>query len=155
MAAPYLRTTRFVGEFGTLIVEESPDPTEVRLEMQDKHRDPCSICLSLDEWKALIALPYLHRDDQHPGDVPPDGVYESVEFIDEHSVLHIIELSGDQIRLKMIPDTANCDEEALIVDLTIEQWDHLCGLDYVRAQQNSEQVPPGPRLVLPTDPSVH
>jgi hypothetical protein len=117
------------------------------------------IDLTASEWRTLISLPYADRSEMHPAEVPPAQVCESITFLGEWAKLVVSEMpSGDTVRFSM-NDVRNADEaRELWIDLSHQEWNYLCGLDYVNDSSEREkhvQRQPSPLDSVPDDSPVH
>jgi hypothetical protein len=149
-----LRSASFIGEHGILTIRECGDRSVVQLLMQDTSvgADRHLIELTATEWAELTNLPYLNRPDCERREQPPNGVLETLTFIEDRTTLTIEEMpTGDSIRFRMNYGEMPEQDEPFI-DLTLEQWEYLGGLDYVCVTAPSAKPA---QLCLPSDSGVH
>jgi hypothetical protein len=135
--AKALRSTVIVDNGVTLEICECADRETVQLVFEDAtvpDADGRYLILDAAEWHRLVTLPFLVDEGPRTerSAQPPAGVRKTLTLIDGSHTLEIRE-SPDGHCVQMCARGCNREElrEVILITLNAEQWQHLCGLDYV------------------------
>ena len=130
-----LRSARFIAEGASLEVRECADRTQIQLVAETDRpvaSDQYLLTLSASDWAQLIKLPYLDRSECERLEQPPVNVVETFTLVEDRTSLEVRERPGRPGLLIIVRDIDDGDEDGTSIELTAEQWQYLCGLDYVR-----------------------
>jgi hypothetical protein len=138
-----LRSARFIAEGASLEVRECADRTQIQLVAESRPiaSDQYLLTLSASDWAKLIRLPYLDRSECERLEQPPVNVLETFTLVEDRTSLEVRERPGRSGLLIIIRDIDDGDEDGTSIELTTEQWQYLCGLDYIRNDRPRDFLP--------------
>jgi len=133
-----LRSARFIAEGASLEVRECADRTQIQIVAESDRpiaSDQYLLTLSASDWGKLIQLPYLDRSECVHLEQPPVNVLETFTLVEDRTSLEVRERPDRSGLLIIVRDIDDGDEDGTSIPLTAEQWQYLCGLDYVRSNE--------------------
>ncbi len=139
-----LRSARFIAEGASLEVRECADRTQIQI-VAERDRPTASdrylLTLRASDWAKLIKLPYLERSECERLEQPPVNVLETFTLVEDRTSLEVRERPDRSGLLIVVRDIDDGDEDGTSIELTAQQWQYLCGLDYVSNDETPDFFP--------------